>query len=75
MPQGQPSKPRQGRCPELVEGKEVPEALSNRNGECAIAIFPSRIRSKRHLAPRFVVDRRTRGSLIFRLNTGFYETS
>ena len=42
--------------PELVEGKEVPEALSNRNGEGAIAISPSRARSKRHLAPHFVTD-------------------
>jgi len=42
--------------PELVEGKEVPEALGNRNGEFAIAISPSRTRSKRHLAPHFVTD-------------------
>ncbi len=42
--------------PELVEGMEVPEALSNRNGEGAIAILPSRTRSKRHLAPHFVMD-------------------
>jgi len=45
--------PRQGRCPELAEGKEVPEALGNRNGECAIAISPSRTGSKIHLAPHF----------------------
>ncbi len=44
--------------PELVEGKEVPEALSNRNGEGAIAISPSRTQSKRHLAPHILTERR-----------------
>ncbi len=36
--------------------KEGPEALSNRNGEGAIAISPSRTRSKRHLAPHFLTE-------------------
>ena len=39
--------------PELVEGKEVPEALSNRNGECAITISHSRTRSRRYLGLTF----------------------
>jgi len=43
---------------ELVEGKEVPEAQRTRNGEGAIAISPSRTRSKEHLAPHFVTDSR-----------------
>ncbi len=42
--------------PEPVEGKEVPEALSDRDGECANIISPSRTRSRRHLAPHFVTD-------------------
>ncbi len=62
VPREKPSKPRQGRCgrtwsvvrpirwahhTEFIEGKEVPEALSNRNGEDAIAISPSWTLSKR----------------------------
>ncbi len=49
-----------GSLREARGAKEVPEALSNRNGEDAIAISPSRTRSKRHLAPHFLTKSRKR---------------
>ncbi len=45
-----------GSLREARGAKEIPEALSNRNGEGAIAISPSRTRSKRHLAPHFLTE-------------------
>jgi hypothetical protein len=69
VPRGKPSKPRQCRCgrpvergstllttPRKIEGKEVPEALSKRNMEGAIAISTTRTESKRHLAPHFLTE-------------------
>ncbi len=84
VPREKPSKPRLGRCgrawsvvrpirrahhPEFIEGKEVPEAQSTRNGEGAIAISPSRTQSKRDLAPHFRTE--SRFSLVFTLFFGY----